>query len=72
LIKIAVFIDYSDPEHSSSRAVLFRRQTRRNRSGGPQYSLRHLAASRERSNRETKIAQQLLAELETEAQVQRP
>src|SRR6476646_10568912 len=40
-------------EHSSFGVVLLRRQTRRHRSSGAQYSLRHSATGRQRANRQT-------------------
>ena len=50
---MADFIDAFDHEHSSPRVVLFRRETRRHRSRGAQYSVWHSATGGQRTNRET-------------------
>src|SRR5438105_15468627 len=47
---MADFIDAFDHEHSSPRTVLFRRKTRRHRSRGAQYPLRHPTACGERAD----------------------
>jgi len=54
LIKIGDFIDAFDHEHSSLGAVLFRRKTRRHRSRGAQYPLRHPTTCSERADCEAR------------------